>query len=572
MRIIDYYNYLAAALLLGTVVASLVISRRNSGKTKTYISDRMALILFSGIMLTAAFLRLYRLGEVPLGLQQDEASIGYEAYILANFGIDRNGYHFPIYPITWGCGGGSPLLIYLNVISVGLFGPGIFKLRLIPAVLGIATVWLFYHILRLAFISDARRNELSLFGALFLAVCPWHVILSRWSLDCNIMPFNLMFAVYFFLLAARSGKTYQYLISSAAFAVCMYSYGAATIVIPVTILLICLYCVRVKVLSFKQLILSGITFIVVFAPLLWFYAVNYLGLPEYISDSFAVNRFTAARTGEAFLALDASLPGKLLGNLRSMALAVSVGDDSYTMAHYLEGYAVLFEFTFPLTILGLILAVKELFGKKTKRERASLSGVSNAMMLSVTAASVVLNLVIIPDINRMVMMFIPFIYFFVLGAGFVLENSGKLFMSVVLIVMIGALSFGKDYFTRFNEWSISIYMPGYGDAIKRAYEIAGDDRQIRSTYDGLSAPFMLALYYNDYDPYKFYTTVEYKDEKAEFRIARSFGNFTFELPDNVNDSSYEGDVFVVSSADRDMFDNPGSYTVEDFGGYFVMYK
>jgi hypothetical protein len=115
-------------------------------------------------------------------------------------------------------------------------------------------------------------------------------------------------------------------------------------------------------------------------------------------------------------------------------------------------------------------------------------------------------------------------------------------------------------------------MPGYGEAIKRAYEIAGDERQIYSTYEGLSSPFMLALYYNEYDPYKFYTTVEYKDDKAEFRIARSFGNFTFELPENVSSKADEGDVFVVSTSEEGLFENIESLSVENYGGYLVIYR
>jgi hypothetical protein len=572
MRIIDYYNYIAVAAYILMGVAAIYFYFRGKRKNGPLICDRAAGIIFALIMIVAAFLRLYRLGDVPYGLQQDEASIGYDAYTLATYGIDRNGYHFPIYPITWGCGGGSPLLIYLNVISIKLFGTGIIKLRLIPAILGIATVWLFYHILRLAFSGNIFKNELSLLGTFFLAICPWHVILSRWSLDCNIMPFNLMFAVYFFLLAARSGKSYQYCISAAAFSICMYSYGAATIVVPLTLILICAYSLKNGLLTVKQLIMSAVTFIVIFAPLLWFYSVNYLGLPEYVTESFSVNKFTAARTGEAFISFDSDLPVKLFGNLKSMALAISFGDESYTRAHYLEGYATLFEFTFPVTLLGLVLGIKDLFTGKRNSEGSAVYGVCNAMMLSITAASVILNLMIIPDINRMVMMFIPFIYFFVLGAGFIASQSGKLLLGVVGVLLIGAVSFGKDYFTRFNEWSVSIYMPGYGDAIKRAYEVAGDDRMIRSTYDGLSSPFMLALYYNEYDPHEFYTTVEYKDAKAEFRVAKSFGNFIFELPEDVNASEYQGDVFVISSADRELFDDLEAFTVEDFGGYFVAYK
>ena len=203
MRIIDYYNYIAMAAYILMGVAALYFYFSGRKKGGSHLSDRAAEICFVVVMVVAAILRLYKLGAVPYGLQQDEASIGYEAYILSNFGIDRDGYNFPIYPITWGCVGGSPLLIYLNVISISLFGTGIFKLRLIPAICGILTVFLFYKTLRLGFEEKSYRNEASVLGAAFLAICPWHVILSRWSLDSNIMPFNLMLSVYLFLLASK---------------------------------------------------------------------------------------------------------------------------------------------------------------------------------------------------------------------------------------------------------------------------------------------------------------------------------------------------------------------------------
>ena len=572
MRIIDYYNYIATAAYILMVVAALCFSLGGKKKDRQYLSDRLAAFIFILIMLVASFLRLYKLGDIPFGLQQDEASIGYDAYTLATFGIDRNGYHWPVYPITWGCGGGSPLLIYLNVISIKLFGTGIVKLRLIPAICGILTVALFYGSLRITFGKRAFKNEASLLGAGFLAICPWHVILSRWSLDCNIMPFNLMLAVYLFLLAARRRSTVLYAISAAAFSICMYSYGAATIVIPIFLLLICIYCMGIKVLNPKQLVISIITFMVVFLPLLIFYAVNYLGLPEIVTDVICFNKFTAARTGEAFISFDGSLGAKVTSNLKSMLLAVTIGDDRHTLAHFYPGYATLFEFTFPVTFLGLISSVITLIRGKRAEDVDKLYLVGNGIFLFLTIANVGLEMVILPDISRMVMMFIPFIYFFVKGTAFILESARALFVAVVVLLLIGGASFTKDYFTDFNQWSISIFMPGYGDAIKRAYEIAGDDRQIYSTYEGLSAPFMLALYYNEYDPYKFYTTVEYKDETAEFRIARSFGNFLFELPEDVSSKAEEGDVFVVATSEEGLFSNLEALNVENFGGYLLIYR
>ncbi len=571
MRLIDYYNYIATAAYILMGVAALYFYLSGKKKNPVHISDGMANILFALIMLVAAFLRLYRLGEVPLGLQQDEASIGYEAYILATYGIDRNGYHFPVYPITWGCGGGSPLLIYLNVLSISLFGTGILKLRLIPAVCGILTVLLFYLTMHLGLREKSYRNEAALLGAGFMAFCPWHVILSRWSLDSNIMPFNLMFSIYLFMVAAKKKSTAMYCLSAAAFSLCMYSYGTATIVIPVTLILIACYSLQHRMLTAGQLVASVLTFIIVFLPLFVFYAVNYLGLPEIITDVITFNRFTASRTGEAFAAFGEDPAKGIAGNLWSMLLAVSVGDDTHTIAHYLKGYASLFEFTFPVTLIGFIIGIKELF--KPGKDKDAIEGLLNAMFIYVTFGSVILDLMILPDIQRLVTLFVPMIYFFVLGAVFIFENLGRVAALLLAVILtVGGLSFTRDYFRDFNSWSVSIFMPGYGEAVKRAYELAGDDTPVISTYDGLSAPFMLALYYTGYDPYKFISTVQYKDDQAEFRIAESFGNFSFGLPEDVNLPKYQACVFVVSGADRERFADIGMYTEEDFGGYFVLYK
>jgi 4-amino-4-deoxy-L-arabinose transferase-like glycosyltransferase len=573
MRVIDYYNYIATAAYILMGVAAVFLYFRGRKNERPGISDRASGIIFFLIMIVAAVIRLYKLGEIPLGLQQDEASIGYDAYTLATFGIDRNGYHWPIYPITWGCGGGSPLLIYLNVISISLFGPSIRNLRMIPAVCGILTVALFYAVLKITLEGRKYRNELSLLGAAFLAICPWHVILSRWSLDCNIMPFNMMLSFWLFMLGVKKKKGLFYCLSAAAFAVCMYSYGAATIVVPILLLCLCAYGLKTKILTWRDVIASFVTFMVVFAPLLLFYAVNYLGLPEIVTDFICFNKFTAARTGEAFISFDGSFPGRVLYNLKLMLLGVTVGSDKFTFAHFYPGYASLFEFTFPITFIGLFISVKHLItGKDKSGELTPQYKIGSMLFMSAVIGSVVLDVMIIPDINRLVCLFIPCIFFFVVGAGFILEHAKSLFVAVAGLLLIGALSFTKDYFTDYSYYALSIYMPGYGNAIERAYEVSEDRRLIHSTYEGLSSPFMLALYYTNYDPYTFYQTVEYKDPYAEFRIAKSFGNFIFELPQDVTNEKYEGDIFVVASSELQLFGDLSSYNVDDFGGYFVVYK
>ena len=579
MRIIDYYNYIATAACAFIGAAAVLIYKKgkntdlDTDKNTADISAKTAHIILTGIILFAAAVRLIGLGSVPAGLQQDEASLGYDAFAIAKYGVDRNGFAYPIYPITWGCGGGSPLMIYINVLTIKLFGTGVVKLRLLPAILGIATVYIFYLMLKEITLSYKK----SLFGAAFLALCPWHIILSRWSLDSNIMPFTLGLSVYLFILGIKTGKTLIYCLSAAAYAMCMYSYGSATIVVPIHLILISIYCLRKKVLSVKQLILAVLTFVIVFSPLLVFYAVNYLGLPEIVTDSFSFNKFTASRSDEVFLRLDSSLPRALWQNIRQLIITLTIGDNNEMLCHFIPGYATLFEFTFPITFLGIFLGKRAfLKGEDTKEnsERAiddDKRSAMDAVFVTLLISCVLLAVGIRADVSRMVMIFLPLAYFLVKGISFIWDRRAACAYAVMAVVVLAAGLFIKDYFTGFNEKTANLFMPGYGEAAKRAYEIAGDEKEIYSTYENLSAPFVIALYYTDYNPVKFADTVVYKDETDEFRVADSFGNFKFGLPEDYASYAGKDAVLILSSSELDAIDGASDCTVENFGRYSVVY-
>ncbi|WP_027208213.1 ArnT family glycosyltransferase [Butyrivibrio hungatei] len=595
MRIIDYYNYIATAACAFIGAAAVLIYKKgkntdlDTDKKTADISAKTAHIILIGIILFAAALRLIGLGSVPAGLQQDEASLGYDAFAIAKYGVDRNGFAYPIYPITWGCGGGSPLMIYINVLTIKLFGTGVVKLRLLPAILGIATVYIFYLILKEITLSYKK----SLFGAAFLALCPWHIILSRWSLDSNIMPFTLGLSVYLFILGIKTGKTYIYCLSAASYAVCMYSYGSATIVVPVHLLLISIYCLRKKIISIKQLFMAVLTFVIVFAPLLVFYAVNYLGLPEIVTDSFSFNKFTASRSDEVFLRLDSSLPGALWQNIRQLIITLTIGDNNEMLCHFIPGYATLFEFTFPITFLGIFLG--DFWGKKDIVNKTSENMASenkermedtrksesatdqdkrsamDAVFVTLLISCVLLAIGIRSDVSRMVMIFLPLIYFLVKGVSFIWDRRAVGAYAVMTVIVLAAGLFIKDYFGGFNDRTSDLFMPGYGEAAKRAYEIAGDDTEIYSTYENLSAPFVLALYYTDYNPVKFADTVVYKDETDEFRVAESFGNFKFGLPEDYASYAGKDAVLILGSSELEAINGATDCTVENFGRYSVVY-
>ena len=95
------------------------------------------------IILLAAVLRFYKLGQVPSGFVNDEAAFGYNAYSLLKTGKDEFGKAWPIIFRSFG-EGKLPVYVYLTVPSVAIFGLNEFAVRLPSALFGVLTVFMLY--------------------------------------------------------------------------------------------------------------------------------------------------------------------------------------------------------------------------------------------------------------------------------------------------------------------------------------------------------------------------------------------------------------------------------------------
>lgn len=631
MRIIDYYNI--AAILLETLLVLSVLmawsrSRRKgaafvgsgsegkscpsgsaaeersiqAGRRRGFFSSLDALLtgkLFvpaaALLLFLGAFLRMWNLTALPDGLQQDEASIGYEAFCLANYGIDRNGYHWPVYPITWGSGGGSPIMIYLNVLTTKLFGSRIWSIRIVPAFLGVMTLLLFFLLLKKSF---GRRTALT--GLAVLSLTPWHIILSRWSLDSNTMPFWQLLALFTLIQAistdsskSRRKQTGLYLLAAFFFGVCLYSYGSANVVIPLTLFFACVRLLRTGRIRIRQLMGCFVVFVLTCLPLALFYAVNFFGLPEIASSWISFPKFTSSHFGSVFVAFDQTLPHVLLHNLKDLVLMLTVGIPGEVSWNAMPGYWTLYCFTFPVTFAGI------LFGRRTKAAESPAGRAAGDVFRAALLAALLFSLFIQQDINRDVLLFLPLVYWYVMGPRFLfilgkhtftarpesIVFAAPAFLSLVLF-FAGFASFARDYYGgEYNEVAASDFMPGYGDAMVYATKLAekkGEASIVYSTYDLVASPFMLTLYYTKYNPYDFMDTVVYKDPEAEFRVASSFGRYVFGLPagDSADSAKaedlsclqapdYENDIFVLTTAQAQAFDD-ADYDKTVFKDRFVV--
>ena len=636
MRIIDYYNIVVSILTVGIALFFLgkKVVRQKGGYPEQAAADcrpvrlfvqkekdrlsALGLVCFFLVFALGCFLRFYHLTRLPDGLNQDEASIGYEAFSLAFYGVDRYGNPFPVYPITWGSGGGSPLLIYLTALSFKLFGVSIFVLRGTVAFFGCLTLPLFYLLVKEAKSSlsglqssptglpssptglqssptGLQSSPVGLLGMLLLAIAPWHILLTRWTLDYGLIPFTFGLAILVLMKAARRQSTGLYVLASAMAALNMYSYGSANIVIPAFLLLSVFFLMRGKILSVRQLFLCMLMFLLVCAPLFLFYFINVCKLPEIITPFFSVERFRSDHTASVFLSFsDLFLRGEGIKNSKELLLYLSVGVENGEYYTYMPGYWTFYVFTFPITLIGFVVSLKRM--RKGRREATrkeqdaatdlrsgshSLSGAVAAeeIVFSAFLASFLFGLTVRISINHIIMVYLPLLYYTVCGydafmrvaaysasgkAGGLPGKFGRqLFLFPALTLWVGFLFFVRDYYGgRYNALCAdSIFFRGYGEACVYAEgagkkEADNSSALIYSTNTNLISPFMIAVFYTRMPPATYVKTVHYKNLHSEFLVADAVGKFRFGLPEDIKErlkSGADPNVYLLNRQEEQEF-------------------
>ena len=615
MRIIDYYNIVVSILTVGIALFFLgkKVVRQKGGYPEQAAADyrparffvqkekdrlsALGLVCFFLVFALGCFLRFYHLTTLPDGLNPAEASIGYEAFSLAFYGVDRYGNPFPVYPITWGSGGGSPLLIYLTALSFKLFGVSIFVLRGTVAFFGCLTLPLFYLLVKEAksSLSGLQSSPIGLLGMLLLAIAPWHILLTRWTLDYGLIPFTFGLAILVLMKAARKKSTGLYVLASALAALNMYSYGSANIVIPVFLLLSVFFLMRGKILSVRQLFLCMLMFLLVCAPLFLFYFINVCKLPEIITPFFSVERFRSDHTASVFLSFsDLFLRGEGIKNIKELLLYLSVGVENGEYYTYMPGYWTFYVFTFPVTLIGFVVSLKRM--RKGRREatrkeqdaatdkRSDADSPAGAVaaeeiVFAAFLASFLFGLTVRISINHIIMVYLPLLYYTVCGydafmreaAYSTSEQAGgrrgkfgrQIFLFPALTLWVGFLFFARDYYGgRYNALCAdSIFFRGYGEACVYAEEavkkeVDNSSALIYSTNTNLISPFMIAVFYTRMPPATYVKTVHYKDLHSEFLVADAVGRFRFALPEDLKErlkSGADSNVYLLNRQEEQEF-------------------
>jgi len=133
------------------------------------------IVALTVVMVSALLLRFTNLSTVPLGIQGDEANTGLEGLRVLDVGW--------IGSYTPSAAGNPTGFYYLEAASIWFFGPDMFAVRVVPALLGLLTVLALYVVL--------RRNmgaHTAVAGSALLAASGWHIIFSRIAFPTVFWP------------------------------------------------------------------------------------------------------------------------------------------------------------------------------------------------------------------------------------------------------------------------------------------------------------------------------------------------------------------------------------------------
>ena len=166
------------------------------------------MVLLAGVLILGTFFRLYQLDSIPAGLNHDAAWYGSYA-IRINDGTDYT-------PFINCCGsfGRETMFPYLVAGLQHVLGPEKVVLNLAAALVGIATLAVFYFLVREMF-----GTRMALIATVLLSVMGWHWTFSRVGWRAVLVPLFEALVFLLLLLALRStGRTRLALFAAAGLA------------------------------------------------------------------------------------------------------------------------------------------------------------------------------------------------------------------------------------------------------------------------------------------------------------------------------------------------------------------
>jgi 4-amino-4-deoxy-L-arabinose transferase-like glycosyltransferase len=415
----------------------------------------LTLLIAMGILMLAAYLRLFQLGDIPRGLSWDETSYAYNAYSLQLTGKDEWGVALPLFLRAFG--EYKPALFsYLLIPFLALLGSAPFVVRLPTALMGISCV------LAIGFIGweITRSRTFALLCMAVLAIMPWHIHYSRAAIDPII---GFTFLLWGVALALRRTRFSQYG-GGVCLVLSMYTYNAERAFVPVGFALLVLLAIVDKQwrVHWKKLVIPGTAILLGGVGLVassFFYPLNSRAQTVLILPNDSYARQVADIASHSAVV---GFPNIELLNNSAIAIIEDVSkhyllhwspnflffDGNLTPRHGFSRYGNLLLVTLPFLLYGLFVAIH-------KPRKLSWIMLGWAILAPLPAAFTK----DVPHSGRDLMVLLPIVYFTALGIQELVVIRPRVWLRLIVAGVIATvfsmnlLMYWRDYQLYFPEES-----------------------------------------------------------------------------------------------------------------------
>ena len=445
--------------LIGTARQKRGFQRLARGEAPKPLSSDRALVFWTLILLFS-FLRLWRFGSVPGGMNQDGAMAAVDALALADHGTDRFGMRLPAHFTAWGFGQMSVLLSYCMVPFFRLFGMSPLTARLPMLLWSFAGMAAAYGFLR-----GLCSRRAALTGLLFLCICPWHFMQSRWALDCNLLPH--VFLAGFALLWLGTRRKAALYGSMVFFALSMYCYGLAFLSVPLFLLLGCVLLLRGGWIRWWEALLCALVYFGLSFPIYGTMLINALGL-ETVELPFVTMPFFPQSIRANDMIFSSAQPlQQLLLNARAL-WNVGFAQKPDLPWNAIDGFGTLYRCSWPLLALGLGISGARAFRAEDRRIR-----LGYRLLLLFWLCALLTGLCVNGvNVNRINILFYAHVLFLVIALESLLRFRRLFALPLLAVYLLSAVLFFRSYF---GPWAERISGTFYEDFLC-AVESAGEQR------------------------------------------------------------------------------------------------
>lgn len=520
------------------------------GAKEWSIPEKTYRILFVLAILAAVFVRVYKFGQVPGGFNQDGAMAAVDAKALAEYGTDRFGMRYPVHLTAWGIGQMSALLSYLMVPFVKIFGLVPWAVRLPALLLSLAGLVCLY-----GFAKDVFGRQAGLIVLWLGAINPWHILQSRWTVDCNLYAHFFMFGVFFLNRAVRKEKRRGYLfLSMVLFGLCMYCYGISIYTMPVFLIAACIYLLVAKKISFADAALSAAVYLLVAWPFIMVMAINFFRWETIETPFFTLPYFPESVRSNDILFFSSGKLSQLAENFKSL-LGITILQTKDLPWNDVRNFGTMYLFTMPFAVLGLC----GLFYEFRKKAGAVLLVIflGTGVWCGLTTNAV--------NVNRLNIIYYPIIILAGIGIYDVLRmiSLPRLKYGIAIAYGVMFVLFVREYFTGFAADVSAQFEENLGDAFTSLKE--SDAEKIYITANNQMVSEILMMFWCDIDAEYFQGV---RTPEGELPYSEKY---RFHAPGElVVDTSEDAD-YLIMPGELELFDE-SLYAWEQFGGYYVVTK